>query len=65
MSGPRDSVENVSVEQMLSILAVDIGKRAPGTPIIIDTKATTKKLSQSHHYSVVKTYIYEKDKKAW
>lgn len=53
------------MEQMLSILAVDIGKRAPGTPIIIDTKATTKKLSQSHHYSVVKTYIYEKDKKAW
>lgn len=46
-------------------VAVDIGRHAPGTPIILDTKAATQKLRESHHYSVVETYIYEKDQKAW
>lgn len=59
-----DDTLGASKWRLMSV-AVDIGRHAPGTPIILDTKAATQKLRESHHYSVVKTYIYEKDQKAW
>lgn len=59
-----DDTLGASKRKLIGI-AVDIGRHAPGTPIILDTKATTQKLRESHHYSIVKTYIYEKDQNAW